>query len=150
MYPFPYRKNESAKLRALRAHVPTGLACLRVHVPKCHLCLRAHLSTYLVCLRANVPCVFTCPSGNLSCVLTCSGVNVSCLHKCSRANMPCLLKCSRDISSNNKNKFFGDMFYLDFWYYFLPLSWEIKRYMKSIYDKQKFIWKICFEDSVMH
>ena len=37
---------KSAKLRVLRAHVATCLACLRDHLPTC-----------LVCLRAYVPCV---------------------------------------------------------------------------------------------
>ena len=41
---FYIEKFESAKLRALRAHVPTCLACLRAQVP----CV-------LSCSRANVP-----------------------------------------------------------------------------------------------
>ena len=43
---------ESAKLHALRAHVPTCLVCLYAHMPMCLACLRA--------LRAYVPCVLTC------------------------------------------------------------------------------------------
>ena len=41
--------DESAKLRPLRGHVPTCIACLRAHVLTC-----------LACLRAHVPCVSTC------------------------------------------------------------------------------------------
>ena len=41
--------DESAKLRPLRGHVPTCIACLRAHVLTC-----------LACLRAHVPCVPTC------------------------------------------------------------------------------------------
>ena len=46
--------NESAKLRALRAHVPTCLACLRAHLPMCLACLRAHVLTCQRVLRAHV------------------------------------------------------------------------------------------------
>ena len=52
--------DESAKLRPLRGHVPTCLACLRAHVPTCLACLRTHVPTCLACLRAQVPCVSTC------------------------------------------------------------------------------------------
>ena len=45
--------------RALRAYVPTFLACLRAHVP-----------TRLVCLLAHVPCVLTCSRANVSCMST--------------------------------------------------------------------------------
>ena len=55
-------KSESAKLRALRAHLPTCLACLRAHVPTCLACLRAHVPTCLACLRAHVPCVLCVPT----------------------------------------------------------------------------------------
>ena len=54
---------ESAKLRALRAYMPTCLAYLRVHVPTCVACLRAHVPMCLACLRvlpAYMPCVLTC------------------------------------------------------------------------------------------
>ena len=58
--------DKSAKLHALRAHVPTCLAFLRAHVPTCFACLRAlraYVPTCLACLRAHVPgvlCVPTC------------------------------------------------------------------------------------------
>ena len=51
---------ESAQLYALRAHVPTCLACLRTHVPTCLACVRAHVSCVITCSRANVSCVLTC------------------------------------------------------------------------------------------
>ena len=54
---FIKQMNESAKLRALRAHVPTCLACLRAHVPTGLAYLRAHVPTCLACLRAHVLCV---------------------------------------------------------------------------------------------
>ena len=47
----------SAKSRALRAHVPTYLACLRAHVPTCLLCSRAHA---LTCSHAHVPTCLAC------------------------------------------------------------------------------------------
>ena len=63
--------SESAKLRALRAHVPTCQRALRAYVLTCQcvlrayvltrqLALRAHVPTCLACLRAHVPCVLTC------------------------------------------------------------------------------------------
>ena len=39
---------ESAKLLALRAHVPACLACLRAHVPTCLACLRAHVIIIII------------------------------------------------------------------------------------------------------
>ena len=65
---------ESAKLRALRAHVLTYLAHLRAYVPCVLMCscatmlcvftsqrvLRVHVPTYLACLRAHVPTCFVC------------------------------------------------------------------------------------------
>ena len=51
---------ESAKLRALRAHVSTCLACLRAHVPACLACLPAHVPTCLMCLRAHVITCLAC------------------------------------------------------------------------------------------
>ena len=51
---------ESAKLRALRAHVPTCFACLRANVPR-----------VLTCSRANMPCVLTCQRALRAYVLTC-------------------------------------------------------------------------------
>ena len=73
-------KIESAKLCALRAHVPTYLACLRAYVLTCKRDLRAY--------------VVTCQP---AVVLTCS-----------RPNMPCLLyvrMCSRAITLNDRDKF---------------------------------------------
>ena len=52
--------NESAKLRALRAHVPTCPAWLRAQVPTCLACLRTHVPTCLTCSRSNVLCALTC------------------------------------------------------------------------------------------
>ena len=46
---FMFEFVESAKLRALRAHVPMCLACLRAHVPTCLACLRAHVLCVLTC-----------------------------------------------------------------------------------------------------
>ena len=45
------KRAESAKLRALRAHMSTCLACF-------------------TCSHANVPCVLMCSRANVSCVLT--------------------------------------------------------------------------------
>ena len=48
---------ESAKLRVLRANVPTSFACLRAHVSTCLTCLRAlraHVPTCLMWLNALV------------------------------------------------------------------------------------------------
>ena len=59
---------ESAKLRALRAHVPTCFVCLRANVPR-----------MLTCSRANMPCVLTCLA-------------------CLRAHVLCMPTCSRDIT----------------------------------------------------
>ena len=52
-----YINIESAKLRALRAHVPTCLACLRANVLTCQ---RAYVLTCQCALRACVLCVLTC------------------------------------------------------------------------------------------
>ena len=81
---------ESAKLRALRAHVPTCLACFRAHLPMCLACLCAHMPTCLACLRAEVHCVLTCSRANLSCVLTCSRAYVLCVLTCSHVNVLCI------------------------------------------------------------
>ena len=70
---------ESAKLRALRAHVPTCFACLRALVRTCFACLRAQLAA----LRAYV--------------LTC--------RRALRAFCAYVPTCSRDVTTNNKNKF---------------------------------------------
>ena len=55
---------ESAKLHALRAHVP------------------------------NMPCMLKYSHDNVSCVLMCSRANVSCVLTYSRANVPYVLTCS--------------------------------------------------------
>ena len=76
---------ESAKLRALRAHLQTCLAFLRVtshaHV-RCLACFCVHVPTFLACLRAHMP---TC--------LACFHANVSTFLACSRANAPTCLAC---------------------------------------------------------
>ena len=51
---------ESAKLRALCAHVPTSLACLHAHVLTCLACLHAHVLTCLAFLRALRAYLLTC------------------------------------------------------------------------------------------
>ena len=68
-------KNESTKLRALRAK--NVLACQRA--------LRVYVLTCQRALRADVPCVLTCLLADVSCVLTCSLVYVPCVLRCSRA-----------------------------------------------------------------
>ena len=85
---------ESAKLRASRAHVLTCLACLCAHVPTCLACSRAHVPACLACLCAHVPACLACLRAQVI--------------KCSRANMPCLIcvpTCSRAITTNNNDKF---------------------------------------------
>ena len=62
--------NESAKLGALRAHVPTCLACLRAHVPYVLTCSRVHVLTYLTCLCAHPPMCFACLGAHVPCVLS--------------------------------------------------------------------------------
>ena len=86
---------ESAKLRALRAHVPTCLACLRSNVPCVLTSSRAYVPCMLTCSRAYVPCVLTCSRAYMPYVLTCSRANVPCLLTCSRASVPCVLTWSR-------------------------------------------------------
>ena len=91
---------ESAKLRTLRAHVPTCLACLRAQMPTCLACLRAHVST---CQRALRACILTCQSVLRAYVLTCQRAL-----RALRATMPCVLCVltpSRAITTDNKNKF---------------------------------------------
>ena len=78
-----YHFQEPAKLRALRAPVPTCLTWLHAHVPTCLACLCAHVPTCLTCLRG---CVLTCQRANVPCVL-------------------CVATCSRAITTDNKNKF---------------------------------------------
>ena len=73
---------ESAKLRALRAHlpmclaylrahVPASLACLRAHAPTCLACLHAHMPMCLACLHAHMPMCLACLHARVLCVLTC-------------------------------------------------------------------------------
>ena len=113
----------SAKLRTLRTHVPTCLACLCDHMPTCLECssghvptcleylstliayvlicqhvLRAYLSCVLTFSRANLPCVLTCSRTNVSCMLTCSCAIVFCGIMWSRVNVPCAPRCSRVIT----------------------------------------------------
>ena len=110
---------ESAKLRALRAHVPTCLACLRTHVPTCLACLRTYMPTCLTCLRTHVRTCLACLRAHVQTCLACLCTNVPCVFTCHhalrayvlkslaclRAHVPCVLKCSRVITSNNKNNF---------------------------------------------
>ena len=77
--------NKSAKLRALRARVPTCLACLYVYLVYVVTWSHAHAS------RANVPCVLACWHGILPCVLTCS--RFTCLAY-SRANVSHVSFCA--------------------------------------------------------
>ena len=77
-------KQESAKLRALRAHVSTCLACLRAHVSTSLACLRAHLQTCVECSHANGTFVLTCSS---------------------LVSVPCVLTCSCALTSNNEKEF---------------------------------------------
>ena len=71
---------ESAKLRALRAkNVFAYQRALRAYVPTCLACLHGHVPSCLACSRANVPCVLmclTCSRAKMPCVLTCSCVSV--------------------------------------------------------------------------
>ena len=68
---------ESVKLRALRAHVPTCLACLHAYVATCLACLRAHMPTCLACLRAHVPKCLACLRAK---VLSCKRASSSLSH----------------------------------------------------------------------
>ena len=77
---------DAPKLRALRTHVPTCLACLRAIVPTCLACLRDHVPKCAACLRTHVPTCLACFAW-------------------SRANVLCVPTCSRAITTNNKNKF---------------------------------------------
>ena len=60
------KRAESAKLRALRAHMSTCLACFT--------CSHANVPWVLMCSHANVPCVLMCSRANVPCVLTCQRV----------------------------------------------------------------------------
>ena len=88
---------ESAKLRALRSHVPTCFSCshalrayvltcqhvLRAYVLTCQRVLHVYLLTCQLALRAHVPIFLTRLHANLSCVPT----------------------YLRALTSHNKNKF---------------------------------------------
>ena len=75
------KNTESAKLRGLRAHVPTSFACLRAYMLTCLACLRAFVPMCHAYSRAFVPMRITClrarglSRSRLTC-LTCSRVNV--------------------------------------------------------------------------
>ena len=95
---------ESAKLHALRAHVPLCLACIRAHVPTCLTCLRALVPTCPACSRAKVPCVLACSRAHicLACLhahvrtcLACLRARVTTCLAFVRANVPCVLTCQR-------------------------------------------------------
>ena len=96
-------------------------------VPYVLTCQRALRAT---CLRADASYVLTCSCANMLCVLTYSCVNVLCMPKCLRA-----------ITSNNKNKFSMTVL-LRFLVLFVSFFfWEIKLFIKSIYNKQECLWK---------
>ena len=76
---------ETAKLRALRAHVPKCLACLRARVSTCLACLRAQVATYLACLRAHEPVCLTCLRALRAYMLKCQ--------KALHANVLCVFLC---------------------------------------------------------
>ena len=82
---------ESAKLRALSAHVPACLECLRAHVPTCLACLRAHVRKCFAFLHPRVPTCLLWLRADVSYTLTCSHINV-----------PCVPTCSCTITSNYK------------------------------------------------
>ena len=124
--------NESSKLRALRTHVLTYLACSRVKVPRALTSSYTNVLSVLTCSCTKVPCVVTCSLTNVPCVLSC--LHATCL-RWSRDNVPYvlirqralrayMLTCQRGfrslvltckralrahvqtcITSNNKNKF---------------------------------------------
>ena len=96
------------------AYVLTCQRALRAYVLTCQRVLRAYV---LTCQRALRDYVLTC--------LAWLRAHVSCVHTCSRANVPCVSKCLR---AKRLIKL-------------LSFSWEIKLYMKSIYDKQECLWK---------
>ena len=87
--------DESAKLRALRARVPTCLVCLRAYVPCMLTCSGNIVPCVLTCSRNIVPCVLTCSRAYVPFVLTCSRNIVPCVLTCSRVYVPCVLPCSR-------------------------------------------------------
>ena len=102
---------ESAKLRALRAHVSKCLACLCAQVPcvlTCSFALRVLVLTCLRALHAYVPACLAYLCANVPYVLTCSHANMSWVLMCSRAYMPCLLYMPtglRALKLHDKDKF---------------------------------------------
>ena len=96
---------ESAKLRAVGAHVTTCLACLRVHVLTCLACLRAHVTMCFTYTRANVSCVSTCSRTNMPCVF-------------------CVPTCSGAITTNDKDKFSITCFPYILWLFFVFFLWN--------------------------
>ena len=92
---------ETAKLRALRAHVPTRLACIRAHVPRCLVCFRVYVPTCVACLRAHVPTCLASLRAHVPMFLTCLCVNLSCVPTC---------LCS---DFKQQKQVFNDMFSLD-------------------------------------
>ena len=100
----PWIYNANAKMSLLNC-VPYVLACQRA--------LRAYVPTFLACLRANVSCVLTCSRALRAHVPMCLAclrgymITCSCL-ACSRVNVPCVLCVptrSRAIITNDKYKF---------------------------------------------
>ena len=112
--------DESAKLRALRAHMPTCLACLLAHVPTCLRALRDYVLTCLACVRAHVPTCLACLGVYVATYLACLGAHVPTCLPCFGAHVP---TCSRAITTNNKNKFsiicFPYMFVIVLSFFFL-------------------------------
>ena len=108
---------ELAKLRALRAYVPTCLACLRFFALCVLTCSHANESCVLICSRANVPC--TCKAHSRAQVATCLACSRAQVLTClvslrahvitwSLANISCMLcvpTCSRALTTNDKDKF---------------------------------------------
>ena len=102
-------------MRALRAQVPTCLACLRAQVSTCLARFRTHVPLYIVCLHAHLPRCLACVRAHVPTCLACSRANVSYVLTCQ------LPTCLRAIASNNKNKFSMTFF----------IRFEIKLYIKN-------------------
>ena len=113
------KRAESAKLRALRAHMSTCLACFT--------CSHANVPWVLMCSHANVPCVLMCSRANVSCVSICwrDYVLMPCV---SRVNMSCVPTCSRAITTNDKYKFSTTCFpcfsIVFLWLFFAYFLWN--------------------------
>ena len=95
-----YVISESAKLRALWAHVPTRLACSRAHVPTCLMCLSAHVPTSLACSRAHMPTCLACSRALVPKYLACLRA-----HKTNVRCVLCVPTCSRAITEMTKITF---------------------------------------------